>query len=117
MSRIFVYDGREFPDQDPSLSPDDVRRQLSDFFPELANADVRDEKRGDDTVYTFSRRIGTKGAAIVIDGIALPRQDAEQVLHDLEDAERAMGNNDAYGPSIRVLQQALGIQPLYRGER
>jgi hypothetical protein len=29
--------------------------------PELANADTREEKRGEDTVYTFARRIGTKG--------------------------------------------------------
>src|SRR5207302_522983 len=29
--------------------------------PELANADTREERRGDDTLYTFARRIGTKG--------------------------------------------------------
>jgi hypothetical protein len=34
---------------------------LSDFFPELANADTREERRGEDTLYTFARRIGTKG--------------------------------------------------------
>ena len=62
MTRIFVYDGREFPDPDPALSVEDVRRQLSDFFPELTNAETREERRGDDEVrYTFSRRIGTKG--------------------------------------------------------
>ena len=63
MTRIFVYDGREFPDPDPGLSVEDVRRQLSDFFPELTNAETREERRGDDDVrYTFTRRIGTKGA-------------------------------------------------------
>ena len=63
MQRKFVYDGREFPDPDPKLSVEDVRRQLSEFFPELTNADTREEKRGDDEVlYTFSKRIGTKGA-------------------------------------------------------
>jgi hypothetical protein len=42
---------------------EDVRKQLSDFFPELTNADTREERRGDDEVrYTFARRIGTKGA-------------------------------------------------------
>jgi len=61
MPRQFIYDGRTFPDPDPRLSPDDVRRQLADYFPELANADTREERRGDDTLYTFSRRIGTKG--------------------------------------------------------
>src|SRR3954464_9784374 len=62
MARVFVYDGREFPDPDPGLSVEDVRKQLSDFFPELTNAETREERRGDDEVrYTFARRIGTKG--------------------------------------------------------
>ncbi len=62
MARIFVYDGREFPDPDARLSVEEVRRQLAEFFPELANADTREEQRGEDRVYTFTRRIGTKGA-------------------------------------------------------
>ena len=61
MPRVFVYDGRTFPDPDPGLSVEDVRRQLADYFPELANADTREERRGEDTMWTFSRRIGTKG--------------------------------------------------------
>lgn len=61
MARLFVYDGREFPDPDRKVPVEDIRRQLSEFFPELANADTREEKRGEDTVYTFSKRIGTKG--------------------------------------------------------
>ncbi|HVC32777.1 MAG TPA: PRTRC system protein C [Chloroflexota bacterium] len=61
MARIFCYDNRDFPDPDPKLSVEDVRRQLADFFPELANAETRQETRGDDTFYTFSKRIGTKG--------------------------------------------------------
>ena len=61
MARVFVYDGREFPDPDPKQSVEDVRRQMLDFFPELANAETREERRGEDTVYTFSKRIGTKG--------------------------------------------------------
>jgi PRTRC genetic system protein C len=60
MPRLFVYDGRTFPDPDSRLSVEDVRRQLADYFPELANADTREELRGEDTVYSFSRRIGTK---------------------------------------------------------
>lgn len=62
MARIFLYDGREFPDPDPALSVEDVRRQLAEFFPEVANADTRETTRGEDRVYTFTRRIGTKGA-------------------------------------------------------
>ena len=61
MARVFHYDAREFPDPDEALSVDDVRKSMAEFFPELANADTREEKRGDDTVYTFTKRIGTKG--------------------------------------------------------
>lgn len=63
MARIFVYDGREHPDPDPSMSVDDVRKSMSDFFGELANATVKESKRGEDTIYEFTRRVGTKGAS------------------------------------------------------
>ena len=61
MARIFRYDNRDFPDPDPNLSVDDIRKGLAEYFPELTNADVRQEQRGEDTIHTFSRRIGTKG--------------------------------------------------------
>ncbi len=61
MARLFVYDQREFPDPDPKLPVDEVRKQLAEFFPELANAEAREERRGEDTVVTFTKRIGTKG--------------------------------------------------------
>ena len=61
MARIFRYDNREFPDPDATLSVDEVRQQLGAFFPELVNAETREERRGENTVYTFSKRIGTKG--------------------------------------------------------
>lgn len=66
MARLFVYDGRQFPDPNPDVSVDEVRRQLSVFFPELTNADVREERRGEDTLYTFSKRIGTKGRSSAV---------------------------------------------------
>ncbi len=59
--RIFIYDGREFPDPDPSLTPDQVRQNHSALLPELANADTTHSKRGEDDVYTFHKRVGTKG--------------------------------------------------------
>lgn len=61
MARIFMYDGKELPDPDPSLSVDEVRQSFAEYFPELYNAEVKESKRGDDTVYTFSKRVGTKG--------------------------------------------------------
>ena len=61
MSRVFVYEGREFPDPDANLSVDEVKRMMCDFFPELANAEVKEAARGEDTVYELVRRVGTKG--------------------------------------------------------
>ena len=57
----FVYDDREFPDPDPEMSVDQVKATLADFYGEIANASVKETKRGDDTVYEFQRRVGTKG--------------------------------------------------------
>ena len=61
MARVFVYDGREFPDPDPSLSVDQVRSMMTDFFPELTNAEVKESRRDEDTLYELVRRVGTKG--------------------------------------------------------
>jgi PRTRC genetic system protein C len=61
MARVFIYDGREFPDPDPNSSVDEVKRMMTDFFPELANAEVRESSRGEDTLYELVRRVGTKG--------------------------------------------------------
>jgi len=61
MARIFVYDNREFPDPDPNMSPEEVRQSMTNFFPELANADTQQSKRGDDDIFEFKKRVGTKG--------------------------------------------------------
>lgn len=61
MARVFVYDGREFPDPDPNMSVEEVRQSMTSFFPELANADTKQSKRGDDDIIEFQKRVGTKG--------------------------------------------------------
>ena len=61
MARYFIYDGREFPDPDPSRTPEEVKTMMADFFPELANAEVRESKRDEDEVFELVRRVGTKG--------------------------------------------------------
>lgn len=68
MARIFVVDGREFPDPDPKLSVDEVRQYMTTYFPELSNAEVKESKRPSATVVgevenviEFKRRVGTKG--------------------------------------------------------
>ena len=63
MARIFVYDDREFPDPDPEMNVEQVKATLADFpYGEIANASVKETKRGDDTIFEFQRRVGTKGA-------------------------------------------------------
>ncbi|KKL65587.1 hypothetical protein LCGC14_2153490 [marine sediment metagenome] len=68
MIRIFVYDGREFPDPDPNLKVDEVRQSMANFFPELSNAETKESERDSKTnpgekekVIEFKRRVGTKG--------------------------------------------------------
>ena len=61
MARIFVYDGREFEDPDPEMTVDQVKESLANFYGELTNATHTESARGDDTVYTFNKRVGTKG--------------------------------------------------------
>ncbi len=60
-TRIFIYDGRQFPDPDPTLGADQVKASMANFFPELANATTTERTKGDITYYTFERRVGTKG--------------------------------------------------------
>jgi PRTRC genetic system protein C len=61
VARIFIYDGREFPDPDPGLTEDGVRQMMTDFFPELANAETKEVARGEDTLYEFVKKVGVKG--------------------------------------------------------
>lgn len=61
MARIFVYDGREFPDPDPKMTVEQVRQNMTNFFPELANAETTSTKRDHDDIIIFRRRVGTKG--------------------------------------------------------
>jgi hypothetical protein len=61
VARQIIYDGRTFPDPDPNMSVDEVRQVMSSFFPELANADIKTDKQGEDTVIRMSKRVGTKG--------------------------------------------------------
>jgi PRTRC genetic system protein C len=61
MARIFVYDGREFPDPDESKTPEEIRLMMTDFFPELANGTVKEHKRDDDTLFELVKRVGVKG--------------------------------------------------------
>ncbi len=61
MARKFVYDNREYPDPDPNLTVAQVQASMSSFFPELATATVQESQQGENTVYEFQKRVGTKG--------------------------------------------------------
>ncbi len=65
VTRIFVVDGKDTPDPDPKMSPEDVRKMWSEWLPKLANADVVEEKTEGGVVrYRFNPRIGTKGVSL-----------------------------------------------------
>jgi len=59
--RIFIVDGREFPDPDPSLTVDEVRESWTNWFPELSNATTQERKDGETTYIEFRKTVGTKG--------------------------------------------------------
>ena len=61
MARKFIVDGTEYPDPGPDVSPHEFRQMMSGFLPEMATAEMKEEKQGDDTIYRFTKRVGTKG--------------------------------------------------------
>lgn len=61
MPRVFVYEGREFQDPDPALTPDEVRQRMAVFMTDLANAEIQHSKQGENDVYQLIKRVGTKG--------------------------------------------------------
>lgn len=61
MARIFIVDGIEYPDPGPDVSPEQFKQMMAGFLPELATADMTEEKQGEDTVYRFRKRVGVKG--------------------------------------------------------
>ena len=112
MARIFVYDNRQFPDPDPKISIEEVRRQFAEFFPELANAETREERRGEDTVYTFSKRIGTKGKRKSPDIVATLRRVPEKRLKVFELASELIdehGEVDVEAAAIRQPEVNLAL--------
>lgn len=60
MARYFVYDGKEYNDPSPELTVQQVQEQFGQFIAEVVGAKVTETKRGQDTVYTFEKRVGVK---------------------------------------------------------
>lgn len=61
MARIFIVDGITYPDPGPDVTPDQFKQMMVTFLPELATAEMKEQKQGEDTVYRFQKRVGTKG--------------------------------------------------------
>lgn len=60
-SRIFIVDGTTYPDPGPDVSPEQFRQMMAAFLPEMATAEITEEKQGEDTVFRFKKRVGVKG--------------------------------------------------------
>ncbi len=61
MTRIFIVDNPTYPDPGPEVTPDQFKQLMATFLPELATAEMTEEKQGEDTVYRFRKRVGVKG--------------------------------------------------------
>jgi PRTRC genetic system protein C len=63
-TRVFNYDNREFPDPDPTKTPEEIMKTLLPFFPELITGEVQKhdpEKPEDPVIFEFLRKTGKKG--------------------------------------------------------
>ena len=78
--RLFIYDGREFPDPGTQFTPDEVREQMAQFFPDLINADVTSDVKDGVQRITFKKRIGTKSGEAADQSGASPADSHRDVL-------------------------------------
>lgn len=62
MATIYKYNDYEYQDEDGTLTADEVKQQLTQYFPELARATAETSTdAAGNTVVTFVKRAGTKG--------------------------------------------------------
>ena len=61
MARKFVVDGTEYPDPGSEVTPDQFKQMMAGFLPELATAEMTEEKQGEDIIFRFKKRVGVKG--------------------------------------------------------
>ena len=58
--KIIRYGDKQFPMDGYTL--DQAKQIMARHFPELADPEVKPEKQGEDTIYTFTKKAGRKGA-------------------------------------------------------
>ena len=118
MARIIVYDGREHPDPDAAATIEQVRDIMATWYPDMANATYKTEKRGSDTLYVFRKTVGTKGStsAAHLAGIILQtppaRLDLLRIYADAADSSgrldtRRLADLYADGEGEEELERAL----------
>lgn len=61
MSKQFVKYGEKTMELPASMTLTQAKQQMARFFPELADPEVKTEKKGEDTIHTFSKKAGRKG--------------------------------------------------------
>jgi hypothetical protein len=112
--RVFLIDGKEYPDPDellPITGARSVQSMYRDYFPgQLDNADVLQKTRTDGTLeVTFRRRIGTKGRASESNArFHRPKTSGEVVL-DVSRVASVLANISEDLPlAWRLLEQAVG---------
>lgn len=61
-TRVFVYGDQRWDDPGAEYSDEEVRQQLTTFFPELARAEIKRSQASDGRIEVeFVKRAGTKG--------------------------------------------------------
>lgn len=65
MSKQLVKYGEKTMELPAGMTLAQAKQQMARFFPELADPDVKTEKQGDDTIHTFSKKAGRKGADVL----------------------------------------------------
>lgn len=112
--RVFLIDGKEYPDPDASLpimGARSVQSMYRDYFPgQLENADVLQKTRADGTLeVTFRRRIGTKGLASQSKARRHARKSSGEVGLDVSRVASVLASISEDRPlAWRLLEQAVG---------
>ncbi len=110
--RVFLIDGKEYPDPDSTL-PITGRRSVQamyrDYFPDqLDNADVAQKTRPDGTLeVTFKRRIGTKGVGRRVSQRTGANNSGEAVITVARVAELLAGLPDDRPLAWELVEQAI----------
>ena len=106
-NRIFVVDGREFPDPDPNLKVDEIRQHMMNFFPELFNAESKESKRDEDTIIEF--KVGTVLHSHTIGDIQAHLQSLTEIIQPYADRRQAQPTLAEYDREMPLQQPKASV--------